>query len=119
MYKVWLSCLFSCVSTYIKYSFSLHRKYPPGYFIQNLQMDFFNYAGIHRPVKLYVTPTVFLLDVTLETSFEDSIGILNFTSSIAALDNDKWDNKDTSMLYEVYDADGEKKSSKRMNILFI
>ena len=31
-------------------------RYPPGYFIQNLQFDFFNYAGIHRRVRLYTTP---------------------------------------------------------------
>ncbi len=29
---------------------------------QNLQMDFFNYAGIHRPVKLYTVPSDIHLD---------------------------------------------------------
>uniref|UniRef100_H2Z6X9 Beta-glucuronidase n=1 Tax=Ciona savignyi TaxID=51511 RepID=H2Z6X9_CIOSA len=32
--------------------------YPEGYFTQEYQFDFFNYAGIHRPVKLYTTPLV-------------------------------------------------------------
>uniref|UniRef100_H2XR42 Beta-glucuronidase n=1 Tax=Ciona intestinalis TaxID=7719 RepID=H2XR42_CIOIN len=30
--------------------------YPAGYFTQEYEFDFFNYAGIHRPVKLYTTP---------------------------------------------------------------
>jgi beta-glucuronidase len=29
--------------------------------------DFFNYAGIQRPVKLYTTPTTYIRDITLTT----------------------------------------------------
>ncbi len=33
-------------------------------------MDFFNYAGIHRPVKLYTVPAaVHIDDITVATSF--------------------------------------------------
>lgn len=97
------------------------RKYPPGYFVQNLQMDFFNYAGIHRPVKLYVTPTVFLLDVTLNTNFHDTTGMLTFKSSVAALDNeDAGDskNENISMTYEIYDANEKVQASLSGNNLF-
>lgn len=35
--------------------------------VQRLQMDFFNYAGLHRRVLLYTTPTVFLADVSVSS----------------------------------------------------
>ncbi len=42
--------------------------YPKDYFIQNLQFDFFNYAGIHRPVKLYTIPQdLHINDITVVT----------------------------------------------------
>jgi len=90
------------------------RKYPPGYFVQNLQMDFFNYAGIHRPIKFYVTPTVFLLDISLGTLFEDTTGVLNFKSSVAAMEDDSdvkaSKNDDLNMKYSIVDAQGAKKA---------
>ena len=79
-------------------------------------MDFFNYAGIHRPVKLYVTPTVHLLDVTLQTSFKASVGILNLTASVAAVDNGEDKYETIAMLYEIYDADGVKQSSELISV---
>lgn len=75
-------------------------------------MDFFNYAGIHRPVKLYTTPTVHLLDINLDTDFKDTVGILNFTSSVAVLEGGKHPYENISMLYEIVDADGKQKASK-------
>ncbi|PIO26531.1 hypothetical protein AB205_0036020, partial [Aquarana catesbeiana] len=42
-------------------------RYPKGYFIQNTEFDFFNYAGIHRPVVLYTTPSVYIDDITVTT----------------------------------------------------
>jgi len=50
----------------------IYSRYPPGYFVQNLQMDFFNYAGIHRPVWLYTTPKVFVQDILIKTSITNS-----------------------------------------------
>lgn len=41
--------------------------FPPGYFSQTYQFDFFNYAGIHRPVTLYTTPRVHVEDISLKT----------------------------------------------------
>lgn len=51
----------------IRYENDLDQ-YPPGYFTQDYQFDFFNYAGIHRPVKLYTTPKKYIKDVTLISS---------------------------------------------------
>jgi len=49
-------------------------RYPPGFFVQNLQMDFFNYAGIHRHVTLYATPTSYIEDIDIMTSINGNDG---------------------------------------------
>lgn len=36
--------------------------------------DFFNYAGIHRPVLLYAVPDVFIKDIMVETYLEKDYG---------------------------------------------
>ena len=46
-------------------------RYPPGYFVQNLQFDFTNYAGIDRPVKLYSTPMTYIDDITVHSTLND------------------------------------------------
>jgi len=51
------------------------RRYPPGYFVQNYQFDFFNYAGIHRDVLLYTTPLSYIDDITLLTHFSRDKGV--------------------------------------------
>ena len=55
-------------------SFHGPPSYPSGYFVQNLQMDFFNYAGIHRPVKLYTMPSSLHLDDITTTTKINSDG---------------------------------------------
>lgn len=35
--------------------------------------DFFNYAGLHRPVKLYTTPKTFVKDVTVVTELDGAV----------------------------------------------
>ncbi|MRH43223.1 beta-glucuronidase [Aquibacillus halophilus] len=40
--------------------------------------DFFNYAGLHRPVKIYTTPSTYVNDVTVVTDFKDTTGIVNY-----------------------------------------
>jgi len=35
--------------------------------------DFFNYAGIHRPVKLYTTPAAFIKDITIITNIDGAV----------------------------------------------
>ena len=52
-------------------SFGGPPQYPEGYVVQNVQFDFFNYAGLHRPVKLYTTPSaVYIQDITVTTNIE-------------------------------------------------
>ncbi|XP_076024323.1 beta-glucuronidase [Genypterus blacodes] len=57
-------------------------KYPEGYFVQNTNFDFFNYAGIHRPVLLYTTPKVYVDDITVVTDFSDSTGLVQYSVSV-------------------------------------
>ncbi|XP_006889837.1 PREDICTED: beta-glucuronidase [Elephantulus edwardii] len=57
-------------------------KYPKGYFIQNTNFDFFNYAGLHRPVLLYTTPTTYIDDITVTTGVDQDIGLVNYQVSV-------------------------------------
>ena len=43
-----------------------------------VNFDFFNYAGIHRAVKIYTTPKIYINDITVVTSFKDSTGYVNY-----------------------------------------
>lgn len=40
--------------------------------------DFFNYAGLHRPVKIYTTPKNYVQDVTVITGFEATTGNVEY-----------------------------------------
>jgi len=51
------------------------HSYPPGYFVQNYQFDFFNYAGLHRHVLIYTTPLNYIDDITVHTDTFDSQGL--------------------------------------------
>ncbi|XP_050696956.1 beta-glucuronidase-like isoform X2 [Eriocheir sinensis] len=54
-------------------------RYPPGYFTQSYSFDFFNYAGIHRPVYLYTTPQTYVEDILVDTSINGTDGIIKYT----------------------------------------
>jgi len=43
--------------------------------------DFFNYAGIHRPVWLYTTPPAHLTDVTVDTGLDGDTGAVHYTTT--------------------------------------
>ncbi len=43
-----------------------------------VNFDFFNYAGIHRPVKIYTTPKTYVKDVTVVTDFENTLGKVDY-----------------------------------------
>ncbi|XP_059154863.1 beta-glucuronidase-like [Physella acuta] len=58
-------------------------RYPPGYFVQNLQMDFFNYAGIHRHVRLYTTPLVYVDDITILTDVQSGNALVSYQVEVA------------------------------------
>lgn len=50
-----------------------------GNIIKNVvNFDFFNYAGIHRPVKIYTTPKTYISDVTIITDFNGDEGYVNY-----------------------------------------
>ncbi|XP_075421133.1 beta-glucuronidase-like isoform X2 [Tenrec ecaudatus] len=57
-------------------------KYPKGYFVQKTAFDFFNYAGLHRPVLLYTTPTIYLDDITVTTGMDQDTGLVNYQISV-------------------------------------
>jgi len=40
--------------------------------------DFFNYAGLHRSVWLYATPTSFVSDITVVTDIEEAAGVVRY-----------------------------------------
>ncbi|TMS13823.1 Beta-glucuronidase [Larimichthys crocea] len=57
-------------------------RYPDGFFVQNYYFDFFNYAGIHRPVLLYTTPKAYVDDITVVTDFLDNTGMVKYEVSV-------------------------------------
>ena len=60
-------------------SFGGPPEFPEGYMVQNLQFDFFNYAGLHRPVRLYTTPiSVYVDDITVVTTLADRSATLDY-----------------------------------------
>lgn len=44
------------------------NNYPKGYKYQETFFDFFNYSGIHRPVKLYMTPKDYIKDIKINAT---------------------------------------------------
>ncbi|XP_054718490.1 beta-glucuronidase-like [Uloborus diversus] len=57
--------------------------YPPGYFVQGTNFDFFNYAGIHRSVFLYAIPQVHIDDIIVTTDILNGTGFVNYSVSVA------------------------------------
>ncbi|UQS25180.1 beta-glucuronidase [Amycolatopsis thermalba] len=63
---------------------------PPGYVEQTAEgprqryyHDFFNYAGLHRPVWLYSTPVTHVRDVTVRTGLSGTTGTVDYDVTIA------------------------------------
>ena len=51
------------------------ERYPEGYFEQSYNFEYFHYAGIHRSVQLYTTPSeVYINDVTITTNYSSDTG---------------------------------------------
>ena len=44
----------------------------------SVNFDFFNYAGIHRPVKIYTTPKSYVEDITIVTDFKENDGYVDY-----------------------------------------
>ena len=47
------------------------HSYSYPYYSYDGQFDFFNYAGIHRSVKLYTTPKAYISDISVVTELEE------------------------------------------------
>uniref|UniRef100_UPI00358F49D0 beta-glucuronidase isoform X2 n=1 Tax=Myxine glutinosa TaxID=7769 RepID=UPI00358F49D0 len=58
-------------------------QYPPGYFVQEVDFDFFNYAGIDRPVSIICSSQVYVEDILVTTNFSASVGFVFYNISIA------------------------------------
>jgi beta-glucuronidase len=58
------------------------KKYPEGFRTQETYFDFFNYSGIHRPVKLYTTPKTYIEDITVVTDICGNDGIIDYTVEV-------------------------------------
>ncbi|XP_022257427.1 beta-glucuronidase-like isoform X2 [Limulus polyphemus] len=58
------------------------EEYPEGFYVQSVNFDFFNYAGIHRSVILYTTPTVYIDDIIVVTKINGTTGIINYTVAV-------------------------------------
>ncbi|MDQ0916282.1 beta-glucuronidase [Paenibacillus sp. V4I5] len=44
--------------------------------------DFFNYAGLHRPVKIYTTPKTYIKDVAIVTDLNGTTGTVHYEAAI-------------------------------------
>lgn len=53
--------------------------FPEGEKEQIYEFDFFNYSGIHRPVRIYTTPESYIKDVTVVTDINGSDGIVDYS----------------------------------------
>jgi beta-glucuronidase len=59
---------------------------PGGRRRQRQYHDFFNYAGLHRPVWLYSTPPDHIADVTVATDLDGSTGLVRYDVDVAGGD---------------------------------
>ncbi|XP_034941701.1 beta-glucuronidase [Chelonus insularis] len=57
--------------------------------IQSYTFDFFNYAGIHRPVLLHTKPKVYIEDITIKTSTSGDTGIVKYMIQVAGYDDEE------------------------------
>ncbi|MBX5451178.1 beta-glucuronidase [Thermogemmatispora sp.] len=44
--------------------------------------DFFNYAGIHRPVRLYTTPATYIRDIVLTSTLAEGDGLVGYRIAV-------------------------------------
>ena len=52
--------------------------FPAGEKSQKYAFDFFNYSGIHRPVRIYTTPRAYIKDITVTTDICGADGIVGY-----------------------------------------
>ena len=57
--------------------------FPAGEKSQKYAFDFFNYSGIHRPVRIYTTPRAYIKDITVTTDICGTDGIVDYGVKLA------------------------------------
>ncbi|XP_028146418.1 beta-glucuronidase isoform X4 [Diabrotica virgifera virgifera] len=62
---------------------------PGGRKAQRYSFDFFNYAGIDRPVALYTTSLTYIDDLTIHTSLNKTTGIVSYKVDLHRDENSK------------------------------
>lgn len=50
--------------------------YPEGFHYQETYFDFYNYSGLHRPVKLYTTPKKYIEDIVIKTEIKENEAVV-------------------------------------------
>jgi len=53
--------------------------HPEGYRVQEYYFDFFNYSGIHRPVRLLALPRNYIDDISVVTDIDGESGNVSYT----------------------------------------
>ncbi|XP_063226156.1 beta-glucuronidase-like [Bacillus rossius redtenbacheri] len=69
-----------------------------------VEVDFFQYAGIDRPVFLYTTPQVYIDDITVTTNIENTTGVIDYTVTYGGLVEGE---ETPSVSVSLYDRDEE------------
>ncbi len=59
---------------------------PDGTRRQRQYHDFFNYAGLHRSVWLYTTPSAHIADLTVVTDIDEGTGVVRYAVAVAQAD---------------------------------
>lgn len=67
---------------------------------QTIHFDFFNYAGIHRPVRLVATPKTHISDIWTDVDIENGKGVVEYAVKV--------DGKHDSIAVELLDREGVK-----------
>lgn len=52
--------------------------HPEGFRVQQYYHDYFNYAGLHRPIRLVATPKTFVKDITIATDIDGANGVVDY-----------------------------------------
>ena len=61
-------------------------EYPDNYHFQETYFDFYNYSGIHRPVKLYTTPIKYIKDIFIDTDLNGDFSIAKVNVKVLTSD---------------------------------
>ena len=61
-------------------------EYPDNYHFQETYFDFYNYSGIHRPVKLYTTPIKYIKDIFIDTDLNSDFSMAKVNVKVLTSD---------------------------------